>query len=272
MAVPERILDLGADPLAGAAALRWTVPGDGGRPITGHQARVDLGPWTDTGSALGAYVARGLEIGREYAFEVRAVNADGPAPPSNVARATPAHPRTDTSNDVPSLLPPNAAALERAAEQATARIGRVPVPIDDVWDPATCPEPLLPWLAWALSVDRWDPEWPVETKRAVIAASIPSHRRKGTLAALRALLDDIDAVYDLVENPGGAPGRLNIDILNSGSILTADLADVRAQIDTSKRYSVHYDLRHSAGIGMALGFAAGVAAVTLADLQMEVDA
>lgn len=269
MAVPDRIVDLGADPLAGAAALRWTVPGDGGSPITGHQVRVDLGAWTDTGSALGAHTVDGLEIGREYAFEARAVNADGPAPPSNVARATPAHPRTDTSNDVPSLLPPNASALERAAEQATARIGRVPVPIGDVWDPDACPEPLLPWLAWALSVDRWDPEWPEETKRAVIAASIPAHRRRGTLAAVKAALEDIGAVYGVTENPGGVPGRLDIDILNSGSLLTADLADVRAQIDTSKRYSVHYDLRHSAGIGMTLGFAVGVAAVTVADLAMD---
>jgi P2-related tail formation protein len=51
-----------------------------------------------------------------------------------------------------SLLPPNVSGLERALEQASARVGDIPVPIDPLWNPATCPARLLPWLAWALSV------------------------------------------------------------------------------------------------------------------------
>ena len=82
------------------------------------------------------------------------------------------------------LLPPNATAAEVAIAAATARVGAVPVPIRDSWDPATCPVSLLPWLAWGLSVDDWDPAWSVSTQRAVIAASIEVHRRKGTRAAV----------------------------------------------------------------------------------------
>lgn len=87
-----------------------------------------------------------------------------------------------------SLLPPNATKTERAFEAATARIGDIPIIISDLWNPSTCAADLLPWLAWALSVDYWDAAWPEERKRAAIAASIEWHRRKGTKwAVVRAL-------------------------------------------------------------------------------------
>lgn len=89
---------------------------------------------------------------------------------------------------IATLLPPNAAALERALEAATARIGAVPVPVDRTWDPETCPAALLPWLAWALSVDEWDGDWTEERQRDAIAASIAIHRRKGTIWAMRRAL------------------------------------------------------------------------------------
>ncbi len=44
------------------------------------------------------------------------------------------------------------------------------------------PVDLLPYLAWALSVDRWDKDWPAERKIAVIQRSYWLHRRKGTRA------------------------------------------------------------------------------------------
>jgi phage tail P2-like protein len=87
-----------------------------------------------------------------------------------------------------SLLPPNATPQETAIEAATARIGEVPVPNATLWTPATCPAALLPWLAWALSVDEWDGTWPEERQRAVIAASVAVHRRKGTRGAVVAAL------------------------------------------------------------------------------------
>jgi len=64
----------------------------------------------------------------------------------------------------------------------------VPVPNATLWTPATCPAALLPWLAWALSVDEWDGTWPEERQRAVIAASVAVHRRKGTRGAVVAAL------------------------------------------------------------------------------------
>jgi phage tail P2-like protein len=90
--------------------------------------------------------------------------------------------------EIASLLPPNATAPERALEQAMARLAAVPVPLRQLWNPQTCPVSLLPWLAWALRVREWDSNWPEATQRAVIAASVPVHKRKGTLGSIKQAL------------------------------------------------------------------------------------
>ncbi|WP_413874166.1 phage tail protein I [Albidovulum sp.] len=97
-----------------------------------------------------------------------------------------------------SLLPPTSTPVETALEIATERAGSVAVPVGDLWNPATCPPAMLPWLAWALSVDGWNAEWTEAEKRAAIAASIGIHRRKGTVAAILAGM----------ETAGIADGRL----------------------------------------------------------------
>jgi phage tail P2-like protein len=84
-----------------------------------------------------------------------------------------------------SILPPNSTSLERAFEAALQEMCDLQVPVRDLWNPETCPDTHLPWLAWALSVDVWESGWPEEIKREVIAASIGVHRRKGTVGAVR---------------------------------------------------------------------------------------
>lgn len=86
-----------------------------------------------------------------------------------------------------SLLPYNATAAELALEETGRRVIDLPV-LAGFLDPETCPEALLPWLAWSLSVDEWDDQWPVDRKRAVTAASIDVHRHKGTVWAIRRAL------------------------------------------------------------------------------------
>jgi hypothetical protein len=79
------------------------------------------------------------------------------------------------------ILPPNATGFERSLEYPQRRLMDLPVPIRDVWRWDKCPVDLLPWLAWAMSVDIWDPDWPETKKRAIIRDSFELHRRKGTL-------------------------------------------------------------------------------------------
>lgn len=107
------------------------------------------------------------------------------------------------------LLPPSASAAERALEDATARMGELPVAIRDLWNPQTCPAALLPWLAWALSADQWEASWPEPTRRAVIAEALELHRRKGTPWAVeRALIVAGAPNAQVVEwfDYAGAPG------------------------------------------------------------------
>lgn len=97
------------------------------------------------------------------------------------------------------LLPKNATALERAFSVAAGRFNP-PAVVPSLWNPATCPAAVLPFLAWALSVDEWDHGWPIEKKRAVIAAARAIHQKKGTPLAVRtslAALGQPDA--DLIE-------------------------------------------------------------------------
>jgi phage tail P2-like protein len=114
------------------------------------------------------------------------------------------------------LLPSNATPQEVALAGAVASAVPVPVPNADLYNPALCPEALLPWLAWAFSLDEWSPEWTTEQKRQAIAASVYVHRHKGTVGALRKQLDALGYDLTLTEwhqlQPKGDPYTFGVDI------------------------------------------------------------
>lgn len=89
------------------------------------------------------------------------------------------------------LLPPSATDTEIAVSLASARIDTLDAPARLMWDPETVPAAFLPWLAWSLSVDDWDPTWPENVQRMFIAASVDIHRAKGTKRAIQRALDSI---------------------------------------------------------------------------------
>lgn len=86
------------------------------------------------------------------------------------------------------LLPHNATAAERALAEAMARISDVPIMAREVWNPDTIPSDLLPWLAWAFSVDEWDSNWSDEQRRATVKSAIAVQQVKGTVGAVREAL------------------------------------------------------------------------------------
>lgn len=118
------------------------------------------------------------------------------------------------------LLPAGSTALEVAAAQACAVIERMPVPLRRLWNPQTCPAELLPYLAWAWSVDRWDANWPEATRRNVVAASAYVHRHKGTIGAIRRVVEPLGYLIKITEwwKTGDAPGtfRLDVGVLETG--------------------------------------------------------
>ena len=109
-----------------------------------------------------------------------------------------------------SILPGNLPFDERQIESLENRISDLDVPIDRLWNPATCPENILPFLAWALSVDVWNPQWSVEQKRAAVAAAPQLHRIKGTPKAVKMALTQLGLDYEYTEwheqTPQGTPG------------------------------------------------------------------
>jgi phage tail P2-like protein len=123
---------------------------------------------------------------------------------------------------VSTLLPPNASQLEQLAAQALARIERVPIPIRDLVNPDRCPVDLLPYLAWAFSVDRWDSSWSEAIKRQVIKTSYYVHSRKGTIGALRRVVEPLGYLIEVLEwwqnVPEGVPGTfaIKIGVLDTG--------------------------------------------------------
>lgn len=111
------------------------------------------------------------------------------------------------------LLPPNASALERAIAATGAGIDTLPVAVRDIWNPATCPTALLPWLAWALAVDEWDETWSEAVKRTLIADAIEVHRHRGTVWSLKKSLAPLGMAVDIIDQASQRASYAALDAL-----------------------------------------------------------
>lgn len=107
---------------------------------------------------------------------------------------------------IDTLLPPNATDQERALDQSTGRITDVPVPIRELWNPATCPADKLAWLAWAFGVDEWSEAWTEASKRATIRDAVLVQSRKGSVWSIRRVLEN--AGYGTAQLIEGYAGNL----------------------------------------------------------------
>lgn len=150
------------------------------------------------------------------------------------------------------LLPRNATQLERLAAQALAQIQRTPIPLRQLWSPSTCPLPMLPYLAWSFSVDRWNSDWSEATKRAAIRSAYYIHSRKGTIGALRRVVEPLGYLIEVIEwyetAPEGIPGTfaLKVGVLETG-ITDEMYQELTFLIDDAKPRS-----RHLTGLQISL--------------------
>lgn len=146
-------------------------------------------------------------------------------------------------NAVPTL-PPNTTPLERAIARACAALEETPVPINDLWSPDRCPVDLLPFLAWSFSVDRWDDNWSEAVKRATIKASRYIHQHKGTIVAVRGVVESLGYIIKITEwwqtEPRGTRGTfaLEVGVLDSG-ITDEMFVEMERLIDDAKPLSRH---------------------------------
>jgi phage tail P2-like protein len=145
-------------------------------------------------------------------------------------------------------MPPNATRLDRAAESVMVdAVDAIPQPHRALWNPDTCPSELLPWLAWAVCVEGWRPEWTDDVKRARIKASIGIHRHKGTLQAVEDAIQSFGAHIAIREwwqtEPRGEPHTFELVLALSevGDVPAADLIeDVIAEVNLAKPLRSHF--------------------------------
>lgn len=118
------------------------------------------------------------------------------------------------------LLPPNATPVELALDALTSRIDRIAVPLRDLWSAERCPIELLPWLAYALSIDSWNTDWSEGIKRAVVADAIAIQRMKGTAASVRRVVQAFGGQIAIREawqmDPPGHPHTFELVLTLNG--------------------------------------------------------
>jgi phage tail P2-like protein len=145
-----------------------------------------------------------------------------------------------------SLLPHNSTQLERALDLVGAKAMDLPVLLRSLWNPETCPLNLLPWLAWAWSVDDWSDAWTERQKRDTVKAALSVQRIKGTTGAVMRALGALGVPARIQEwfnqTPKGQPYtfRLLLDI-DQTSMTKADLARILALVENTKNLRSHLE-------------------------------
>lgn len=140
------------------------------------------------------------------------------------------------------ILPTNHSDLEKAVDITIDSRFDFDIPIGNFWSAENCPEPFLPCLAWALSVDVWRDSWSARVKRQVIAASVEIHRTKGTAVGMRKALAALDLGVRIAEwfETGGEPFTFEASVLISNQSLTrGGIADIIEIIKTTKNARSH---------------------------------
>ncbi len=169
-----------------------------------------------------------------------------------------------------SLLPPNSTFLEHRLAQVGAALTDLDGPIRPLWNPATCPVVLLPYLAWTLSVERWQVDAPENIKRQAIRTSFMLHQRKGTVSALRQVLEPLGYQISVTQwwerqphDPAGT-FRLHVHLPTDAGLSDAQLQEIERLIEDVKPVSRHV-------IGLAMGLTTGAAAISMAAAQCDGD-
>ena len=144
-----------------------------------------------------------------------------------------------------SLLPPNASTLLRDLEEIFGDSFDLPTLNRYVVNPDLAPAHILPWLAWALSVDDWSDSWPEQIRRNVIKASVEVHRKKGTIGALKKALQAFNYENVKVEEwfeYGADPYffRVFFDVIEPGFDVNI-LPQVQKVIESTKNARSHLE-------------------------------
>ncbi len=181
--------------------------------------------------------------------------------------------------DATSLLPPNSTRLERAVERADAQLSGVAMVHDTLWNPWNCPAEFLPFLAWSVSVDTWDSNWPERIKRARIASSFQIQRHKGTAKSIADLIASFGGQMKIREwwqmTPQGEPHTFSLFLTISGDGGQESSAEFVHQIvdavNRTKPVRSHFTFTQGIQADSQVGTVAGAQAAVYRRLTMTGD-
>lgn len=173
-------------------------------------------------------------------------------------------------SDIGSLLPPSASSIERTIETAIGeRTVGINAPIAQLWNVDTCPAELLPWLAWAFSVEVWDHNWSQEIQRNVIRQSIQVHQVNGTASAARQALS---AVFDEAEifewfQTGGDPYTFSVSVAGAirGATSISTAMDIIKRTKPVRAHLSKIQVKSGSDITFSLGTAVAVRMTQMID-------
>lgn len=174
------------------------------------------------------------------------------------------------------LLPPSSTPLERNLATVTARAANIPTPLRDLWNPETCPESLLPWLAWSLGIEAWKSYWPLTVKRAILKDAINVKRKKGTSKSVRDIVSAFGASIVLKENwqlePPGVPHTFSV-VINATSMggepVTAEFQqDIIDEITRTKPARSHFTITAGIYANSSLAIAGAACAAIYTRLEL----
>lgn len=142
------------------------------------------------------------------------------------------------------LLPTTTSELERKLESLGDRynLGEIS---RSLWNPYECPEELLIYLAWALSVDEWNDEWPETVKRDICAGSLDIHRMKGTTKSMQdavSLMGHEVLIAYTKDDPDIQRGKFRVRVKAVNQEITTAFYDEMVRvINECKRGTLHLD-------------------------------
>lgn len=183
---------------------------------------------------------------------------------------------------VATLLPPNATPLEKGIAYAIQKqFAKRPLHVKRrLWNPATCPVHLLPWLAWTVGLEEWHNDWPENVKRAQIRDAIAVARKRGTLWAIKRPLNNYGVTiaikrwfeYDPPKEPYTFDVTVVIDPDTESGLNSADLLEsVKRDIDRNKSLRDHYTLTQGVQMRGGLRLAGFMRSMSSTRLKMQTD-
>lgn len=178
------------------------------------------------------------------------------------------------------LARPNAAKLERALANGSARIDHIFSDLRVIWSPQLCPEKLLPWLAWQLSMDSWSSDWPISVKRERVRRALEIARSKGTSHSVREVVASFGGSVALREwwqkSPKGNPHSFDLVLQLNGSngapASSAFVDAVIAEVNRTKPVRSHFTFTQGISAAGQIGMIAAARPVIFARVNADAPA